>query len=175
MYELKLRSPIAAPRRGNGTLLPASLVALLAAMLMLQLLLTSNVELPPAGPVGGGGAHLRSPHVALVAVPAAIATRSIFAPRHAGGPAAPSAVLGGAVVAGTVRIGGRAYAVVQTNGCRTVNLPVGGMLGEWRLAALSSTGAWFVRGGERIEVGYGALPQPQASGNADNEQEAEEQ
>lgn len=156
-------------------MLPASLVALLAAMLMLQLLLTSDVELPSVGPVGAGGGHLQSPEVRAVAVPPVIVTRSIFAPLGKGKAGAPPSSLGGAVVAGTVRIGGRIYAVIQTSEGRMVNMPIGGGLAGWRLVALSSEGARFVRGNEHIQVTYGAQPQPQASGDEGEVQETEEQ
>lgn len=156
-------------------MLPASLVALLAAMLMLQLLLTSDVKLPLAGPVGAGGAHVQSPDVRTVAVPPVIATRSMFAPLGKGKAGAPPSLLGGAVVAGTVRIGGRAYAVVQTSEGRTINLPIGGGIAGWQLAALSSEGARFVRGNERIQVNYGTQPQPQPAGDDGETQEIEEQ
>lgn len=156
-------------------MLPASLVALLAAMLMLQLLLTSDVELPPAGPIGAGGAQLQSLDVRTVAASPVIAARSMFAPRAGGKAGAPTSLLGGAVVAGTVRIGGRAYAVVQTSEGRMINLPIGGGIAGWRLAALSSEGARFVRGNERTQVNYGAQPQPQPAGDGSEAQDIEEQ
>lgn len=156
-------------------MLPALLAALLAAMLMLQLLLTRDVELPSAAPVGAGGGHSRSPVVRVVAVPPVITARSMFAPRGGGKAGGPSSPLGGSVVAGTVRVGGLAYAVVKTSEGRMVNLPIGGGLAGWRLAALSSEGARFVRGNERIQVNYGAQPQPQASADEGEAQETEEE
>ena len=135
-------------------MLPAALASLLAVMLALQLALTSEVELPPAGAAGIGAAQGPPPAIRPAPVPPGLLARPLFAPHGAASGSAPANPLGATLV-GAVRIGHRAYAVVQQGG-RTINVPVGGSVAGWRLAGLSAEAARFVRGNERLVVGYGA-------------------
>jgi len=138
--------------------LPALLALVLALAAVLQMAMTAAVELPPTGyavaPVKAGPL----PAVAPQRADAVILERPLFGPRLAavdGETAGPAAALGGAVVAGSVRIGRVPYAVVVRPDRTTVRLAVGGRIDGWRLAALGAETARFVRGNERIEVAYG--------------------
>lgn len=151
------------PNRANRALLPALLVAVLAATALAQMLLTGDIDLPEGGAIGGGLASRGAPpDPGDAVVSPVIAARPIFAPRGApaagAGDAAPVDQLGGAVIAGSVRIGRLVYAVVQTPGGGAARVPIGGHINGWRLAALSDSAARLARGGELLSAAYGSHP-----------------
>lgn len=160
MFRLKLRSPIALPPSGSSARLPALLLPVLAAAALLQLVLPYGDELPPAGVPARGKQVAPPPEVPRVLVPAALADRSVFSPvaAAAGDAPVPTDVLGGAVIAGTIRHGRQLYAVVQERGGRIRQVAPGGTVAGWRISALTPTGARLSRGSEQFTVAYGAIP-----------------
>ncbi len=142
-------------------MLPAALALVLLAALVLQLALPSQEELPPPA-IAGGGVRATPPRISGGYAPDILTAAPIFAPNRtatasADGAGAPAGILGGARVAGSVSVGGRAYAVIQYPGGKIARLPVGGRLAGWRLAALSPEGARFARNAERVDLPFGAL------------------
>jgi hypothetical protein len=81
------------------------------------------------------------------------------------------APLGGAVLAGTVSIKGRSYAVVQRPDGGISRLAVGARYAGWRLQSLSSTGGVFAQGKQRISMTFGMAPAPAATQTEENEEE----
>jgi len=160
MFSLKHRFPFALPPSGSSARLPALLLPVLAAAALLQLLLPYGEELPAAG-VPARQKHIAAPpEVPRVMVPAALQGRGLFSPAAApaAGVAAPTDVLGGAVIAGTVMHGRRLYAVVQERGGRIRHVAPGGMVAGWRIAGLTPSGARLQRGQEQFNAAYGAIP-----------------
>jgi hypothetical protein len=101
------------------------------------------------------------PEVPRIAVPPALAGRRLFSPDAApaaAGAAAPTDVLGGAVIAGTVRRGRQLYAVIQERGGRIRHVAPGGTVAGWRISALTPSGARLTRGTEHFNAAYGAIP-----------------
>jgi hypothetical protein len=141
---------------------PALLTGLLGLALVTQtLVMNREPELPPAIAVGAARLSFRSPVLRPVTVPPVIFVRPLFAPRQSPGNslnAGPPPILGGGVVAGTVTIRGRSYAVVRRSTGAVVNLPVGGTISGWRLTTLGPQGAVFEKGRERRTVPYGTQP-----------------
>ena len=157
---MKLRSPLAAPTRANRALLPALLAGLLALAAVLQLALTGgDTQLPAPGWIGGG-ARVSLPQFGAGLVPPVLRRLTMFDPaRSAAGPAGsvpPTGPLGGAVVAGSISVRGRAVAIIQLPSGKVGRLAVGGSLGGLRLVALEPDGAVFQSGAKRIRVPFGA-------------------
>lgn len=153
--------------------LPALLAAVLAVAAVVQLLDTGEVELPPAGALGGGGQRVVE-QPGMPVTPASAMRRSIFAPSAVAagaGAAAPSDPLGGTRIAGSVTIGRRSYAIVLAPGQPPRRVPVGGTVAGWRVSALTATGAVLRRGAERLELPFGA----QGPAVAESPPEEEEQ
>lgn len=167
MSVLKFRFPLALPRRDSGEVLPAALVALLAAMTMTQLLLSAQAELPASGGVGFGAARFAAPLVAPVEVPAEIMARPLFAPRlappQAGGGQATASAIGGAVIAGSISIRGRSRILIRHPDGRVAELAPGGTIAGWRLLRIGRTGVSLARDGKRIEVAFGAAAPAEAA------------
>ena len=179
MFKLKRRFPIAqlssgqfssAQLRGVWLLSivpPSGSSARLPALLVLVLLIAAAVQvmLPHANPLPVGGDAPRQtrlappPQVPLVSVPAALAVRALFTPPTGPGTAAaPTSVLGGAVIAGTVQRGRGRLAVVQETSGRVRYVPPGGMIAGWRIIGLSANGVRLSRGTDQITAAYGAPP-----------------
>lgn len=170
---MKYRLSLAKPTRANHALVPALCVAALALGLVLQLALVGEVEMPDEG-WSGGGARAKMPTIAGQFVPKILLTRSIFSPTRTANSDVGQAIeapLGGAIVAGTVSIRGRSYAVVQRPDGVIVRLAVGGRYAGWRLRSLSSAGAIFDQGAQRLAITFGVAPAQTATQTADNEEE----
>ncbi|MFM9976613.1 MAG: hypothetical protein ACKVOP_01015 [Sphingomonadaceae bacterium] len=138
------------------------LAALLAMVFVLQLFLArADEDLPPVLAVSAARSNFIAPSVAPVAVPSGIFQRPLFAPRQslaATGAVAAPPPLGGAVVAGTATIRRRTFAVVRRSDGSVANVAIGGVVSGWRLVALGQERAVFVKGGERLQIPYGAQP-----------------
>lgn len=150
------------PNRDDRTLLPALLAGMLVLMLALQFALPAVDELPAdAGrvvPVRGVDAA-----IARVIPDPAITRNALFSPTRGGaangaGDDGPGP-MGGATLAGIVKVGNRARAVVQQSDGTVVSVAVGGRYQAWTLVALSPTTAKFARDGEQwtLAVGGGAV------------------
>jgi hypothetical protein len=159
--------------RVNGALAPAFCVAMLLLCILLQLALTTDVEFPEVGR-SEGRARAELPLIAGQFVPTIIRERPIFSPRRTAVKANEQAValpLEGAAIAGTVSIKGRTYAVLQRPDGRTSRLTVGMRYAGWRLRSMSSTGAVFDKGEQRLPVTFGAASAQQTPQTAENEEE----
>ncbi|MDT0508403.1 hypothetical protein [Novosphingobium sp. MMS21-SN21R] len=160
------------PRREDGSLLPALLALLLAALLVVQFMIVTPVELPEPA-LGAGRNTVAQALVAGNAIaPKLIVENDVFSPlRSAGGSpdGASAGPLGGAVVAGSVSVGGRAYAMVIVPGGRISRLAPGGSINGWRLLGLTTGGARFGRGSERLDVAYGGQATQTASADEETE------
>lgn len=164
---MKFRFLLSLPSRNDGTVLPALLGTILAATLVMQLTWAARepdlpLPLPATAPVTSN----RVPIVSPVVASGEIFRRPLFAPRQSSSIAsdiAPAPTLGGAVVAGTVSLRGRTYAVVRRSNGKSFNLPVGGQLNGWSLAALRDEGAVFVKGRARQTIAYGTQPTSEAA------------
>lgn len=151
-------------------MLPALLALLLAVLLIVQFLIVAPVDLPEtAFGVGRNAASL--PIVARNAVAdRAIAENDVFSPLRStagGADAVASGPLGGVVLAGSVSVGGRSYAMVIAPGGKVSRLAPGGSINGWRLLNLGASGARFGRGSERLDLPFGGSA-PQAP-SADEE------
>lgn len=170
MSSLKSRFRFVWPARGSAAWLPAWLAALLAVLTCVQFALPGAVSLSSAGVVARGTSGGAPSALPLVVVPSASLARDVFAPRAASGPA-PVDPLGGAIVAGVVRVGALRYAVVQPASGGIRNVPIGGRIAGWRLDALSAGGAGLSRGAAHIAVTFGArAAAPEPTQNAEDHQ-----
>jgi hypothetical protein len=161
MCALKLRSPISLPRRDDGTLLPAMLVAALVLMAALQLVLTREPDLPESG-------EGRLPPAARIGNPPpaiadpAIAARPLFSPSRRPGDTPVlltpngAAPLGGATVAGAIKAHGIARVLLKLPNGAIEELGVGGDYMGWVLVSFSQDGAIFRKGSEKLAMAYGA-------------------
>lgn len=163
------------PRSDDGTILPALLVGILTATLVLCLPLSATRE-PEVSDTPIRAAANRPGAVATIdpsfASPA-IRARPIFAPsRIDSAVAAPSNPFAGAQVAGSWSVGRQTILVLRLADGRTRNLGVGGSLNQWVLAAVTADGAHFVQNGKRTVVPYGgAAPQVANSDDPPSEEE----
>jgi hypothetical protein len=133
----------------------------LAAAAVVQLLLPYGEELPTSGVPLRQKQVAPPPEVPRVVIPPALAGRSVFSPGaavSADGAAAPTDVLGGAVIAGTVMHGRQLYAVVLERGDHLRHVALGGAVAGWRISALTPTGARLTRGSEQFNAAYGTIP-----------------
>lgn len=160
MFRLKHRFPIALPPSGSSARLPALILPVLVAAALLQLALPYGDELPPVGVALRQKQVAPPPEVPRVVVPAALEGRRVFAPAatSAAGAAAPTNILDGAVIAGTVMHGRRLYAVVQERGGRIRHVAPGGTVAGWRISGLTPSSARLTRGTEQFNAAYGAIP-----------------
>lgn len=156
------------------------LAALLVAMAALQLFVTREPEIPEA-PFSSAArvARYGAPAAPRVDIPQVILARPLFAPRRAETANPVAAALGGAMVAGSVAYRGRSRAVLRQSDGSIRYVPVGGSVAGWRLIALQPDFARFAKGGQRLDVAYGAAgvapPDPSAEEEEDvEEEEAEE-
>lgn len=169
---MKLPYPLPLPRREDGSLFPALLAVLLAALLLAQMMIVDPVVLPEPALATARPAMVK-PFVVDSAVAQKLIVQSdVFSPtRSAGAGAGASAggPLGGVMVAGSVSVAGRSYAMVVAPGGRISRMAPGGTINGWRLMRLDAGGAHFQRGSERIDLPYGGQA-PQAT-LADEESE----
>lgn len=144
----------------SDTRLPLALAVVLTVAAVAQLADTGEVELPPAGALGGGARRVVEQGGVPTTPAAALGPRQLFAPTRAAASATDGAVaadpLGGTRIAGSVTIGRRSYAIAIRPGQPPRRVPVGGAVGGWRLVALQPGAAVLRRGGERLEVPFGA-------------------
>lgn len=173
MFKLKHRFPIALPQSGNSARLPALIVLVLAAMAVLQLALPYANDLPMDGGMAGPARIKPPPQVPRIIVPVSISDRDLFSPDLAASTAAaaPTDVLGGAVIAGTVQRGRGLLAVVQERSGKVRYVGPGGQIAGWRISRLTANGVTLARGAETITAAYGASPSPAAAPAAENSEE----
>jgi hypothetical protein len=160
---LTFQFPISLPNRADQTLLPGILTGVLVLTLVAQIMwLNPEPQLPPAMTVTAARFNFATPTAVQVPVSRAIFDRPLFAPRQSAVTAqnsgAPVLPLGGAVVAGTVTVRGRTFAVVRRPNRTTRNMAIGSELDGWRLASFGQQSAVFAKGRERREITFGALP-----------------
>lgn len=161
MSVLKFPARIPPPRRADGTLLPAALVALLGLLLGLQLALPSPIVLPESGV----SRPLRLAPLAPrpVVVDPQITQRPLFAPNRretvsAAGPgvAAKAAALAGARVVGVVTVRGQARIFLAAPDGRISAVGLGGRYRGWRLVRIDGSQLTVARGAETAILGVGA-------------------
>jgi len=171
---LKHRFRISPPHHDEHTLLPAVLVALLVVAVVMQLLWTSEPDLPESG-VG----RVASRDAAFMVPPTFIApvimARPLFSPSRSAsaGPvgAGASGPLGGAVVVGSLVRGRAARLFLKTPDGAVKVLALGGSYLGWQLVATTAESAQFARGSERIKVNFGS--QAPATNETDEQSEEE--
>lgn len=156
------------PARGSGARLPALLAVVLAGMAALQPVLQPAAPEPAPAVVSGGHVVRAVPDPAPVIATAAGARTLPFSPAPTAAAGAASTPLAGAVIAGTVRIGGVPFAMVQMPDGSIRRVGIGARVAGWRLAALLPGGARLVRDGDTITPAYGhtlaGMPAPDAGG-----------
>ena len=150
--------------------MPATLAALLATTLVVQLGLPLDAQLPAASllspgrgsaqPIDERGSPLRADRL--------IVDRNLFAPGRSRTGAVgrvPGTALGGAIVAGTYGLGRALRAVIVRPGGVIMLLSPGSELDGWRLVRLLPDHALFLRGTERLEMRFGGqMPQAADAG-----------
>lgn len=147
--------------------------AALVLALAMQLALTGKFEMQDASG-SGGRPRTQMPLIAGQFVPSSLLTRPIFSPARTANIEADQAIvapLGGAILAGTVSVKGRSYAVVQRPDGGITRLAVGARYAGWRLQSLSSTGGVFAQDKQRISMVFGIAPIAAATQTAENEEE----
>ncbi len=159
MFKLKHRFPIALPPSGSRARLPALIVPVLAAAALLQVMLPYADDLPAGGTPARPKRIAPPPQSPRVTVPAVLLARSLFTPvsGQATAAAAPTDVLGGATIAGTVQRGRRVVAVVQERTGKIRYVGPGGTIAGWRISGLTARGARLTRGNEQFNAAYGAI------------------
>jgi hypothetical protein len=170
MSKSKFQFPLSLPRREDGSLAPSLLVLLLLMIAGLQFILTSQPELPQAATPAETLPRASIPAAGIFVAPEAILARNLFAPARNGADDAAVGTLGGAVVAGTVKVRGARYAVVVMPGGAVSRVYPGGTVNGWKLASLGADQARFVRGSEILRLPYGgkaAVPSEAATEEAE--------
>lgn len=139
--------------------MPATLLAALLLIAVLQLALTHDPDLPEAMPARLPPATRISDPPPVIADPE-IRRRPLFSPtRRSGGGAlvtGSAAPLGGATVAGAVKARGIAHVLLKAPNGSIVTLAVGGSYLGWILVSFSEDAAIFRKGSAKIIVPYGA-------------------
>ncbi|MGV3510860.1 MAG: hypothetical protein ACO1OX_02535 [Novosphingobium sp.] len=156
---MKLPFLLYLPRREDDSMFPALLALVLAVLMVVQFLISDPIDLPEAT-VDIGRNTAAEPFVTDSVEAARIIVESdVFSPVRSaggGGDASFADPLGGAIVAGSLSVRGRAYAMVISPGGQVSRLAPGSRINGWTLLSLSSNGARFGRGTERIDLSYGA-------------------
>lgn len=166
----------ALPVPDRSSRLPAMLCAVLGVAFCVQLLIVGGTGPLPAAVAGSARLpNFVVPTLEPVSAARVIVDRPIFSPRRStsqvqGGQAA-AAILDGATIGGTVRIGNRRYGVVRYADGRIQNVGVGALVSGWRLVALGPDSAQFARGGERLTLPYGRTAVPQNEDGARAQEE----
>jgi hypothetical protein len=176
MFKLKHQFPIALPPSGSRARLPALIVPVLAAAAVLQAMLPYAEELQAGGVPARQKRIAPPPQTQLVSVPAVLGARSLFTPATSSGnaaAAAPTDVLGGAVIAGTVQRGRGLVAVVQERTGRIRYVGPGGTIAGWRISGLAASGVRLTRGNESINAAYGAIAARPAAPAPENSEDGQ--
>ncbi len=158
---MRFQFPLSFPSRADRTVLPAALAGVLVLVFGLQLIWTRiDPDLPPVMAVGAALSKVAVPKIVPATTSLAIFARPLFAPRQSAAVAngASPPMFGGAIVAGTVSIRGRTFAVIRQANGATSNMSIGGTLDGWRLVSLGQQAAVFVKGAVRREIEYGMQP-----------------
>lgn len=173
MFKLKHRFLIALPQSGNSARLPALLVLVLAAAAVLQLALPYANDLPTDGGMIRPARITPPPQLPRIIIPVSFSDRDLFSPDLAASTAAaaPTDVLGGSVIAGTVQRGRGLAAVVQERSGRIRYVGPGGAIAGWRISRLTANGATLTRGAKTITAAYGAQPSALAAPAPENSEE----
>lgn len=161
------------PRNGDGTVIPALLVALLGCVLVAQLAVAPPIKpvAPSAGPRPTGPVVPPPVMTAAIADPI-IRSRPIFAPARAAsgagaGAGAAADPLAGSVISGTWSVGRQVNLVLRMADGQMRNMRVGQSANRWVLTSITSGGARFVRDGRAIVIPFGGAgppsPEPQSS------------
>ncbi len=169
---MTFRFPLSFPSRAEGTILPGVLASVLVIALVIQLVSADREpDLPPVLAIGASRVDFDMPAVPPVSTPPVIFDRPLFAPRQSlvAGPSNKALPLGGALVAGTVAIRGRAFAVIRRANVTVSNIAIGGAVDGWRLIALRPEGAVFVKNNVRHQIAYGATRFAAVEENAPDE------
>ncbi len=178
---MKFRLPLSPPRVENGTLLPAILVALLAGAAALQLVFARDVSRPDEGvgrvapALADVTIHHRDAPPVILARPLFSPTRSLAARPLNVGDTAVSGPLEGAVPVGMIARGRSARLFLRLPDGTVRWLGVGASYLGWRLTGLSTTGATFMRGAEKIAVNYGSAAPAATRAGGDEDEETEEE
>lgn len=133
------------PSRTDRTVLPAALVAVLAALALFQLVAKDDI-LPPEGVGRVVVPSVRDYPLARVRPDPAILSRAMFAPVARPGDAAAPVVtgpLGDAAPVGVTCGRGFARVIIQRTNGSIVSVPVGGRYGVWRVVAIGRDAAVF--------------------------------
>lgn len=156
---MKLSFLLYLPRREDDSIFPALLALVLAVLMVVQFLIPDPIDLPEAM-LDTGRSTAAEPFATGDAKAARLIVESdVFSPeRSVGGnnDVSSTGPLGGMIVAGSVSIRGRAYAMVIAPSGRISRLARGGSINGWTLLSLSATGARFGRGSEKLDLPYGA-------------------
>lgn len=159
-------------------MLPALLALVLALLFVVQFILPGDVPEPPVAPPGVGAvpAGALAMTVGRTVKPQELLHRPLFAPRGAMSVAgsAPPSPLGGAAIAGSVARGRRLMAVVRGGDGRIFMVPLGGTVSGWRIVALGQGGAVLRKGGETLELPYGAQAVAGDTDAEESDEDAEE-
>jgi len=147
--------------------LPAALAAVLLVMLLVQLILPVEAELPaPELRAWSGPTMLAAPETGHIAADPGIVAHNLFAPGRSENGAigkVPGTALGGIVVAGTLGTGARQRAVIVNQAGAILMLACGQRINDWQLVRLFADHAEFQRGTDKLETPYGgSLPQATA-------------
>lgn len=175
MCDLKLPVSIPLPRRADRTLLPGALVALLAALLVGQLLMPSAVELPDAQI--GRPLRLAPLVVPRVAIDSEMLARPLFSPNRrddAEAVVSKASPLEGARAVGVISSRRTARVYLQAPDGTVSRIAIGGLYRGWRLARITPNPI-FVRGIETIVLPVAASAPPVAPTAAATEQSEEEE
>lgn len=157
MLALKHRFRLSLPHASNGTLVPALLAATLAALAIVQCAFPQGdqeaLPVAPMAPVTRFGPLEISP----VSASPAIVAGNLFAPsRGSAAMAGADTPLGGATIAGTIRVGSRLFAIVSEPSGVVHRISTGASIAGWRVGALFQDHVRLSREGKTIDVPYGA-------------------
>lgn len=128
----------------------------------------------PAEMLATRQARVVLPSISGQTLPPILLQNPIFSPARTANDAKSAAALnplGGAVVAGAVSIRGRSYAVIQRPDGAIVRLGIGSVYAGWRLRSLSTSGALFEQGAQKMTLNFGIAPTPVSTSSAEYEEE----
>ena len=158
MCALKFQAPLPLPNRADGSVLPAILAVVLAALVAAQFMIGDVAE-QPLVPGRTIVPKIGEQGVTVSVADPVIIRNALFAPARGAGISAGTGPLDGAVFAGVIKGRGFARAVLQEASGEAVSVPVNGSFHGWRLIALNNENATFVRDGIRYvaPIGRGVI------------------